>query len=638
MAEHEAAAPSAAVGEAGAPSTVEASGSGAGITTIPSELVEGITSSTDPKHLARSILDLKNFLAQSATQVSVDLVPRPVVAKLVQILGESSDRREVQLSTAWILTKLTATCPELTGLVVTEGLVPHLIEHLANDAFEELRVQCVWILGNIAGDSPLRRDIVLQAGVLPHLLHLISQDTRFKRHDNVTQVLKIQAVRLSVWCLSNLCRGRPGPPPNFATLLPCLPVLARMLQAQDKEILRDSCFAFANLSDGTHEKIQSVINSGVVGRLVALMDHPSKMVVASALRAVGNLLLGDDHQTQVVIDAGGLPALLSLLLHDSEHVRRDACRAVSNITAGNSDQIQAVVTAGLFPVLIALMQTPTTAGVDVEAGWAVLNVAKRGTREQMEALREMGCDPRLFTLTQPSGPSRPSSRRHASHGGGHGANAHQFYHQQHHLNIQTFFQHQPQMAAQPHLNQPANQHTLATYQPLFTNHNSRRPNGGGYQPAAMSPLAIMNSATAAPINHHGNASGPTSAALIPTAAAAAAAAITSAASAAATSSSDSSAMLVTAAASFVSNNTTFHSALSENSVNSVSSGSAPLSLSNSASAAASHAVSTVLSPAQSDAATLDDEEEPMSIDEEIEEEEEEEVGAGDEIYDADELD
>ena len=39
--------------------------------------------------------------------------------------------------------------------------------------------------------------------------------------------------------------------------------------------------------------------SGVVPRLVELLRHTSKMVVASALRAVGNILLGDDTQTQV---------------------------------------------------------------------------------------------------------------------------------------------------------------------------------------------------------------------------------------------------------------------------------------------------------------------------------------------------
>ena len=55
---------------------------------------------------------------------------------------------------------------------------------------------------------------------------------------------------------------------------------------------------------------------------------------------------------------------------------------------------QCVMDAGLFPILIALMHTPNSIGVDVEAGWALLNVARRGRPEQIEALKELGCDER----------------------------------------------------------------------------------------------------------------------------------------------------------------------------------------------------------------------------------------------------
>jgi len=367
---------------------------------------------------------VKALRTMMATADNVDFLPRPGLTKLVQIVGEEVKapecRRKTQLDAAWILTKVSASSSEMTAMIVTEGGVQHFVKHLADDAFEDMRVQSVWVLGNIAGDSPARRDFVIQQGILAPLLHLISQNTRFKRQENTTHVLALHPVRLSVWCLSNLCRVSPGPPPNFASLLPSLPVLARMLQVQDREILRDACSAFASLADGSHEKIQSVINSGVVPRLVELLRHTSKMVVASALRAVGNILLGDDTQTQFVIDHRGLSALLLLLLHDNEHLRRDACRATSNITAGNADQIQAVLDEGLFPILIALMQTPTSVGVDVEAGWALLNVARRGRPDQLEALQEMGCDTRIFTLGLPLPLPRPGQGAGAGNVGGGG--------------------------------------------------------------------------------------------------------------------------------------------------------------------------------------------------------------------------
>jgi hypothetical protein len=39
----------------------------------------------------------------------------------------------------------------------------------------------------------------------------------------------------------------------------------------DEEVLTDACWALSYLSDGTDDKIQSVIKSGVLPRLVELL-------------------------------------------------------------------------------------------------------------------------------------------------------------------------------------------------------------------------------------------------------------------------------------------------------------------------------------------------------------------------------
>jgi importin subunit alpha-6/7 len=50
-----------------------------------------------------------------------------------------------------------------------------------------------------------------------------------------------------------------------------LPALQHLIHSQDEEVLTDACWALSYLSDGTNDKIQAVIESGVFPRLVELL-------------------------------------------------------------------------------------------------------------------------------------------------------------------------------------------------------------------------------------------------------------------------------------------------------------------------------------------------------------------------------
>lgn len=75
--------------------------------------------------------------------------------------------------------------------------------------------------------------------------------------------------------------------------------MAQLLYEDDPETLSHCCWSVAFLADGPNDKIQKIIDGGLCRRMVELLMHPDKRVVAPALRAVGNVLTGDDVQTQV---------------------------------------------------------------------------------------------------------------------------------------------------------------------------------------------------------------------------------------------------------------------------------------------------------------------------------------------------
>jgi len=338
---------------------------------IPTLMQIFASESNDQARVLEAVRGIRKMLSvenKPPVNAVIDSGALPILVALLKM----TDSNEILFEAAWALTNVAST--DQTRAVVENGAVPPLIELLLSKG-ADVREQSAWCLGNIAGDSTDLRNYVLECGGMAPLLQNIGQPENVSLFNNC------------VWALSNFCRGKPQPDLNLVA--PALPFLATIVQKPSGDALMDACWALSYLSDGDDERIDAVMNTGVVPPLVSLLGSDNATVVTPVLRALGNFVSGNDKQTQAVLDAGVLKYVPTLLEHPRKNIRKETCWLLSNIAAGTKSQISEVINSNILPTIVELVHDAPW-DVRKEATWVVSNIATGGTDVDVQTLAGIG--------------------------------------------------------------------------------------------------------------------------------------------------------------------------------------------------------------------------------------------------------
>lgn len=158
----------------------------------------------------------------------------------------------------WTLSNIAAGKSSHTKLVMTKFWFK-LMSLLSSPVHPcEFKIDIVWTFANIAGDSEFCRDFLIEKGLLGIILQVM----------NETNCLEL--LQKSLWFLVNIFR-HPDPLVSTSVVSACVARLKSYLNHANTEVIRGSCNALKNISKGSEEHVDVLIEADCCPSLVQLL-------------------------------------------------------------------------------------------------------------------------------------------------------------------------------------------------------------------------------------------------------------------------------------------------------------------------------------------------------------------------------
>lgn len=305
------------------------------------KLIKSKIISTDLKQIVEGIVEFRHLLSENMTPPIRAVVDSGVVPRFVELLsrkatvyinGDQKLIRNIRLETAWVITNIASGSSEQTKIIVEFGAAPLLIDMLSEND-EEIIDQAVWALGNISGESEKMRNMIIFSNateVVSKIGILLSGDKKY-----------IKILRNITWLLSNLNRGQ-NPPPPIESILLSIPLLEKLVQNEDAEVLTDALWTVNYISEFSVDSANAIISSSIFEQILIYLHTLSlNNIITTSIyplvKFTGSIASSSLEFVPLLIEKGFVKLIYDIFFIFDEptkimRTRKEICWAFSKLT------------------------------------------------------------------------------------------------------------------------------------------------------------------------------------------------------------------------------------------------------------------------------------------------------------------
>lgn len=238
------------------------------------KVIKSKIESTDLNQVYEGVVEFRHTLSADSSPPIQAVVDSGVVPRFVELLskksrvytnGDENLIRSIRLETGWVITNIASGSSVQTKVIVEFGACPLLVDMLSEND-EEIVDQAVWALGNISGESEKMRNMIIFSNateVLSKIGIILSSEKKY-----------IKILRNIVWLLSNLNRGN-NPPPPIESIYNSMPLLEKLIQSEDSDVLTDALWTSVYISEFSQESANLILRSPIFENILVYLNSAS---------------------------------------------------------------------------------------------------------------------------------------------------------------------------------------------------------------------------------------------------------------------------------------------------------------------------------------------------------------------------